>query len=56
METKPKHKELDNRQQAFMDKAINDPDSLTDEEVEMFMQAMREESDSNIMKHYNPRI
>jgi hypothetical protein len=55
MEDKTKHKELDNRNKKFMEKAMNDPDSLTDEEMDIFLKAMQEESDNNVMRHHNPR-
>ena len=54
MQSKTKHKELDNRDKAFIDKAMNNPEELTDEEMDMFLSAMKTESDSNVMKHYNP--
>lgn len=45
----------ENKQHNKLIKKLNEnPEDLTDEEMDLFLSSMREESDANMMKHYNP--
>lgn len=53
--TKKPNTSSENKQHnKMMKKLEQDPNQLTDDEIDLFLATMRQESDSNMMKHYNP--